>query len=81
MTIMGTQVLVRVPPSQTFLNSHPSGACEAVAFLPRRTYPTLSDRWEATQYRVGFGLAPLLSSRIQVDCPDTVYSTIISSHS
>jgi len=79
MTIMSTQVLVRVTPPQTFWNSHPSVAYEAVAFLSPHSNSTLSDRWEATQYRGGFGPAPLLSFRIQVDYPDTVYSTIISS--
>jgi hypothetical protein len=71
--------------STTFSKPSPqenlSASCgsEAVAFSLHHTKPTLSDRWEATQYRGGFGLAPLLSSRIQVDYPDRAYSTFISS--
>jgi hypothetical protein len=81
MTIMSTQYYPSCPPTPDILvsNSHPSVACEVVAFLPRHTNSTLSDRWVATQYRGGFGLALLLSSRIQVDYPDRAYSTFISS--
>ena len=65
--------------STTFVSSNLD-----ILITPSGTLPFLSQSFtdycsEATRCRGGFGLAPLLFSRTRVGCPDTVYSTFISS--